>query len=288
MVKEISRSYEAKVKKKYSEFDKVGIGTWNAVDFKGRFVNMYVDEEMIRELFTNRIVENFRGRKKDLVILDFGGGDGSLVSTIKRQLGREFNVDHYNLDLNDDSLNLCKEKNKGVKVVKHNILEQYKKKSADVILCRLVMQYQSKEGQLKIIKNAYNTLTKEGLFFVLWPFHNNKEYFNTLESEVVHIITGKDKEIALQSRHFPVAEEMKETIEKAGFEVIFMEDKEMKQYYTVRGWSDRFNLTKSQENQLTNVFNTFEKKYPEIFEMKEGLQTHHSIHCLIVAKKISF
>lgn len=287
MVKGVNRSYEDKVKKKYSEFNKVGIGTWNAVDFKGRWVNMYVDEELVRHLFTSKIKSSFGGVKKDLIVLDFGGGDGTLISIVKNQLGENFNVEAYNLDLNEDSLSLCSKKNPELKIIKHNLLFPYKENFANVILCRFVMQYQSKEEQLKIIKSAYSTLEENGLFFVLWPSHPNKEYLNSLESEVVHIITGKDKEISKHSRYFPSKEEMIGFLKQEGFEVVFSNDTDVKQYYTVEGWDDRFDLTDDQKSRLTKLFNKYSKKYPEAFEMAEGFQTHQGFHCLVVGKKIN-
>ncbi|MGY4884339.1 MAG: class I SAM-dependent methyltransferase [Nanobdellota archaeon] len=284
MVNGVNRSYEDKIKKRYSEFKDVGIGTWNAVKFKGRFINMYSDKEMIRELFTNKIKSNFK-EKKDLVIIDFGGGDGVLLSIIKNQLKDCLNVEACNLDLNAKSLEVCKINNPEIQTIKHDLLQPYKQGCADVILCRFVMQYQSKEEQLIILKNAYTTLKQGGLFFVLWPSHPEKDFINNMEAETVSIITGKDKKLAKLSRYFPSIEEMTKNLEKAGFEILSSNKDKIKQYYTVEGWTDRFNLTKDQEIQLTNLFNKYEKKFPDLFEVVEGKHTHHSYHSLIVAKK---
>jgi SAM-dependent methyltransferase len=284
MVKGINRSYEDKVKRKYSEFKTSGIGTWNAVSFKKRWINMYTDKSMIKELFTDQIKSNFKNNKK-ITILDFGGGDGTLISIIKSQLGKYYNVDAFNMDLNDESLQICKNNNPEIKIIKNNLLNIYEKDFADVILCRFVMQYQSKEEQRKIISNAQNSLKKGGLFFVLWPSHPNKKYINELESEIVHVITGKDKEVAKKSRHFPSKKEMENEIEVAGLKVILSDDTSLKQYYTVEGWDDRFHLDTGQKTQLTKLFNNFAKKYPEAFETIGGYQTHQGFHCLIIGKK---
>jgi 2-polyprenyl-3-methyl-5-hydroxy-6-metoxy-1,4-benzoquinol methylase len=284
MVNGVNRSYEDKIKKRYSEFKSTGIGTWNAVSFRGRFVNMYNDKEMIRELFTNKIKSNFK-EKKDLVIIDFGGGDGILLSTIKNQLKDCLNIEACNLDLNEKSIQSCKQNNPEIKTIKQNILEQYKQGCADVILCRFVMQYQSKEEQLLILKNAYNTLKQGGLFFILWPSHKNKEFINNMEAETVQIITGKDKKLTKLSRYFPPIEEMIKNMEKAGFQILSSNEEEIKQYYTVKGWLDRFDLTKDQEIQLTNLFNKYEKKYPELFQTINGMHTHVSYHSLVIGKK---
>jgi predicted SAM-dependent methyltransferase len=285
MVDGVNRAYEDKVKKRYSEFKKVGIGTWNAVDFKGRFVNMYNDEKLIKELFTNRIKASFKGIKKDLTIIDFGGGDGTLISIIKNQLKDCLNIEACNIDLNEKSLELCKKNNPELNIVKHNLLQPYKEGCADVILCRFVMQYQSKEEQLIILKNAYSTLKQGGLFFVLWPSHPNKEFINEIEAETVHIITGKDTKTTKISRYFPSVEEMVKNMEKIGFEITSSNEEEIKQYYTVKGWLDRFTLTKEQELQLTNLFDTYSKKYPKLFETINGMKTHSSYHHIIVGKK---
>jgi predicted SAM-dependent methyltransferase len=284
MVNGVNRSYEDKIKKRYSEFKEVGIGTWNALDFKGKFVNMYTDKEMIRELFTDKIKSSFK-EKKDLVIIDFGGGDGVLLSIIKNQLKDCLNVEACNIDLNTKSLEVCRKDNPEIQTIKHNLLEPYKEGCADVILCRFVMQYQSKEEQLTILKNAYTTLKQGGLFFVLWPSHPDKEFLNNIEAETVHIITGKDKKLAKLSRYFPSMEEMTKNLEKAGFEILSSNKDEIKQYYTVKGWSDRFNITKEQEIQLTELFSKYEKKYPALFEVVNGFHTHASYHSLIVGKK---
>lgn len=285
MVKGVNRSYEAKVRKKYSEFKEVGIGTWNAVSFNGRWVNMYTDGELLQELFSKKIASHFKHIKKRLVILDFGGGDGTLTSIVSHQLMDDFEIEAYNLDLNKDSLEICKRNNPKLKIVEHNLLEEYKKDFADVILCRFVMQYQSREEQIKLIKNAYHSLKEGGLFFVLWPLHSNKKYINDLEAEVVHIITGKDTETARNSRYFASRDEMADIMKDVGFEIIFSNEDDLKQYYTVSGWADRFDLTKEQEQQLGELFENYSKMYPEAFEIVEGMKTHHGFHCLVVGKR---
>lgn len=284
MVNGVNRSYESQVKKKYSEFKKVGIGTWNAVKFNGRWVNMYTDPALIRELFTDKIESNFKG-KDNLTILDLGGGDGTLISLIGRQLEDKFKLDLFNMDLNDDSLKICQKNNPNIKIIKQNILTPSEPNFADVVLCRFVMQYQSKEEQIKIIENAHSILKKGGLFFVLWPTHPNKDYINEMESEVVHIITGKDKKEAKVSRYFASEDEMIKNMEKEKFKVVFSSGLKIKQYYSVNGWSDRFNLSEDQESRLTALFNSFEKKYPKMFETIDGIQNHEGFHCLVIGKK---
>lgn len=284
MVNGVNRSYESQVKKKYSEFKKVGIGTWNAVRFNGRWVNMYTDPALIRELFTDKIESNFKG-KDNLTILDLGGGDGTLISLVGKQLEKKFKLDLFNMDLNEDSLKICQKNNPNIKIIKQNILTPSEPNFADVVLCRFVMQYQSKEEQIKIIENAHSLLKKGGLFFVLWPTHPNQGYINEMESEVVHIITGKDKQEAKLSRYFASEHEMIKNMEKERFKVIFSSGLNIKQYYSVSGWSDRFNLSQDQEKSLTKLFNSFEKKYPKMFETIDGVQNHEGFHCLVIGKK---
>ncbi|MEK6925254.1 MAG: hypothetical protein AABW71_03385, partial [Nanoarchaeota archaeon] len=110
MVNGLNRSYESHVKKKYSEFKEVGIGTWNAVKFNGRWINMYTDPALIKELFTDKIESNFKG-KANLTILDIGGGDGTLISLVGKQLEKKFKLDLFNMDLNEDSLKICQKNN---------------------------------------------------------------------------------------------------------------------------------------------------------------------------------
>ena len=285
MVDGINRSYEDKIKTKYSKFKNTGIGTWNSTLFRRRWINMYTDEEMIKEYFIKNIVANFNN-KKELTIIDYGGGDGTLISIVKKHLEKEsYKIKAINLDLNSDSLRICRSENEEIEVIEQNLLEPFNKYSADIVLCRFVVQYQSKEEQVKLIENIYNSLNKDGLLLLFWPGHPNQEYLNSLESEIVHIITGKDKEIAKNSRHFPTKEEMEKLILNNEFNIIFENGKGLEHFYTAEGWNERFNLTKEQFLKLKDLFKNFSKKYSELFKEIDGFQTHQGFNYFIAAKK---
>jgi len=255
----IIKDYEHKTKMKYSNSNPIGPGHWNAVSYRGNWINFYSDADFIYEYFTRQIIEKFK-HKNRLTIVDFGGGDGILLHTIKQQLEENnFKVIAINLDLNKDNLKLCKKKYPEVIAKKWDILRQYKKDFADIIVSRFVLQYQNTPGQLELIKNANFSLKKSGLFLLMWVGNKNGKKFNAIMAKITGIIMNIAYRKALQTRNFPSKYSTKKLMASAGFKKITAVKVDARGFLSANAWAERFNLNNKESNELKKKFYSYSK-----------------------------
>src|SRR3989338_11557713 len=96
MKNKVSSAFDTQANKNYSEFNEIGPGHWNAGIFKKEWKDIYKGEESIKHLFTDQIIKHL-GNKKNLRIVDFGGGDGCLLDVLRTQLKGRFELDLISL-----------------------------------------------------------------------------------------------------------------------------------------------------------------------------------------------
>jgi len=261
----VSQKYEERIKKSYSEFRKSGLGKWAAVYYKGIFRNQYSDPKLIYDIFTKNIIGEIK--KGSITIVDFGGGDGVLLNIIKQQLSKKnINTRAINLDTNEKSLKLCKNKYPWIESKKHNITKKYKTSFADLALSRFVLQYINKKERPNFFKSMYLTLKKGGLLIILWPGNDYTKEFNRFTSQITGLISKKSPKEMLKSHWYPSFNEAKKNIKNAGFNKIEKVKLKAILFTSASSWKDRFKINKNDFLKIERIYKYFFIRYPYLFK----------------------
>ena len=161
-----------------------------------------------KEQLQKFLKESFSSIPKGSNILEIGSGDGENAKYLQ-QLG-------YNViasDVASDFLKAIKEK--GLKTIKFNVLEDDFLNKYFGILCYRVFVHFTKDDMIKVIKKIYDSLEKNGIFV-----------FNVMSRE------GKDKEsewldfegeyhLGIERYfHYYYKEELDELIREIGYEIV--------------------------------------------------------------------
>ncbi len=258
-------NYESRIKTAYSELKEGdnNIFQWGKGEYKGKLIDLYSDDEFIRDGFTEPIIRHWQkeGRGKgDKLILDMGGGDGILLATILRQLAvAGFDkVRGIDLDLDPSGRNFKifnQKKEKGeypdnLMAVKGDIFAPpFRDGSADVVVSRRVIQYFSQEQQIEFLKKMRGVLKNSGLAIIEWPAGG--QGFNELFTEITQVIMrGEDWQ-----RDFPRFSDFypDKLPALAGFEPVLGRIR-AREFATPQSFAHRFNLDHNQIRSIEQDF----------------------------------
>jgi SAM-dependent methyltransferase len=264
----VSKSYEDKIKKSYSDLDNISLGGWASVVDGTSVINVYTDPEYIKKYYTNSI--SVFNSINQIKLVDFGGGDGVLGHIVGQQLSdRGQSVALTNIDSNSKSLEYCKENYSEIEIIEQDILEPLRKDFFDIGLCRFLIQYCSKEEQPKIIKNIFDSLTKGGILVLSWPYGEEEVEYNDITAEIKAVISDRSITEQKTTRYNHLPSKMTEILENCGFvNVSFKEGGYL--LHSVESWTERFNLTEQKIVVLKEIYEKFYKTSPDLFERIDG------------------
>lgn len=272
---------------KEKEGEKLSKDKWGVAEYKGELVLCYVDPELIRNVFTNRIVENFRARgitpEQDVKIVDFGGGDGVLLDTITKQLAEAgfTKVLGVNIDITAKHLSTMKDKflsknggkgDRKIHGVQGDLTEMpFKKESFDAGYSRFVLQYLSKEKQPEAIKEMLSALKPGAELIIQWPVATETEeqasLMDELDASIDSTITAMPLEEVKGKRHLVSLQEIKKIAEELGVDCDAGFIEEFKMFMSADIYATRFNIQdESKLKRLKDIFNNqeFRKRVQEL------------------------
>ncbi|MEI6296054.1 MAG: class I SAM-dependent methyltransferase [bacterium] len=271
----------------YSELGKKIVGNkkqkdhWGFCEHKGRLILFYTDPKLIKETFTNRIIQNLKARgittEQQIKIADFGGGDGVLLNTITKQLAEEgYNkIEGVNIDFTPKHLETMQDKfiskedvNRNRKI--YGILGDLtniplETSSVDVGYSRSAIQYISKENQPIAIQEMLRVLKPDAELIVTWPWATNTEkqscFVDEFDANIDSIITNIPLTIVKGNRHLISLEEMGKITESLGVnhKISYIENLTM--FLSSEIYADRFNIKdKDKIAKLRNLFSNQDLK----------------------------
>lgn len=261
--------YEKANKKSYRELYSEGDPTkWGNVKYKGIITNQYAGQDLIHDFFVKPIMKRF-AKKTDLVISDFGGGDGTLLFMLQNQISKNFNLYLESIDLNKKFVSPfgpTQELQGLIKFIYKDILWTHKPSYADVICNRYVLQYFNKENQKKVIDNIHHSLKEEGLALLVWPCSiKSPKIYNKIFAEIVSLIVEQDSNEVMQHKYFASLNEIKSYMNNTGFTKIKKIGNEAQALLSVKSWSDRFDFSTESYQGIEELYEIYSKKHPELF-----------------------
>lgn len=272
---------------KVEEGEKLSKDKWGVAEYKGELVLCYVDPELIRNVFTNRIVENFKARgitpEQAVRIVDFGGGDGVLLDTITKQLVEAgfAKVLGVNIDFTAKHLSTMKNKfmpesseknDKKIYGVQGNLTEMpFKEGSFDAGYSRFVLQYLSKEKQPEAIGGMLSVLKPGAELIIQWPnaieTEEQASLLDEFDANIDSTITGIPLEDVRGKRHLTSLEEIRKIAEDLGVNCNADFIEEFKMFMSAEIYANRFNIVDEDKlKKLKDIFNNqdFRKKIQEL------------------------
>ncbi len=260
---------------------------WGVAEYKGELVLCYVDPELIRNVFTNRIVENFRARgitpEQTVKIADFGGGDGVLLDTITRQLAEagfdkvlgvniDFTAKHLSTMKNKFMPENGEESDRKIYGVQGNLTEMpFREESFDAGYSRFVLQYLSKEKQPEAVGEMLSALKPGAELIIQWPIATETEEQSSLldefDANIDSTITGIPLENVRGKRHLTSLEEVRKIAEDLGVTCNASFIEEFKMFMSAEIYANRFNIKDEDKlKKLEDIFNDqdFRKRIEEL------------------------
>jgi len=303
MENNFTKNFENTVKTSYSEFGKEGkeLKNWGIAKYKGKPIEFYSDPTFIKEYFSDPILDHLKEKKidpsKTLELVDFGGGDGVLISTLLKQLKDEDynNIHGLNIDYTLKNLEKMKQSFTGedkINMVQADITElPIKNNSVDIATSRHVIQYFGKKDQIQFLRNIFDSLKSESFFAMKWPGANNPEQSQILTdfyAKTFAICTGESSEKVAENKYFTSYQEVEKIVKDIGFKIINSGKCSAELGITAEGFFDRFNLTDEQKKDIKNIFENFYEQYKDhsdVFEMTKDendtiyiIQHHNYMH----------
>lgn len=160
-----------------------------------------------REKLEKFIRTNLETLPKDAKVFEIGSGDGTNAKYIQK-LGYEVTAS----DVADDFVNATK--NKGLKTIKFNVLEDKFDEKYSAILAWRVFVHFTKSDVLETLKKIYDALEKDGIFI----FNAINRETKNVEEEWVDFPNEYHMGAERYYKYF-TEEELNEIILNAGFEI---------------------------------------------------------------------
>jgi SAM-dependent methyltransferase len=248
---------------------------WGTAEYGGKFVVVYSDPDLTRDVFTTRMIGNFRARglsEKDAIkIADFGGGDGVLLDTLTRQLTDKgyLDVTGVNFDVNAQHLGTMKSKfsseNVGLGRNLHAVRAGVTNLplpfgSIDAGCSRFVVQYLNPIIQGVAIQEMFATLKPGAELIIQWPRASTTSseavVLDDFDANIDAILTDVPVDEVKGNRHLLSIEEMRDIADKIGasHEIGLIDG--CKMYISAEAYIDRFNVTDvSKIEHLKALFN---------------------------------
>lgn len=279
------KKYESQIKTPYAELGDEGadLDKWGSIKYRGEWINIYSDPKFIRDTFSERLSkwlsENKERLKEHPILLDVGGGDGSMLNVILKQLADAGFPDVKGVDLDadpsDNSFAILNEKkangeySQNLKAVRGDFLHMpLQPKSVDMAVSRMSIQYLTEEDQRVFLKNIHDTLKAGGIFILQFPSSlQPKEAYNEIWEEITRVI-APDTDF---KRSFPMLTDLhnRKVAKEAGFDVhLGMNMSEWNM--SVSAFAHRFHLNDVQTIRLEKLFKSSQKKYSHLFETVDG------------------
>jgi SAM-dependent methyltransferase len=248
---------------------------WGTAEYGGKFVVTYSDPDLIRDVFTTRMIGSFHARglsENDTInIADFGGGDGVLLDRITRQITDNgyLDVTGVNFDVNARHLGTMKSKFSlengalgrnlyGVRAGVTNLPLPFG--SIDAGCSRFVLQYLNPIIQGAAIQEMFATLKPGAELIILWPrasaTSSEAATLDEFDANIDAILTDVPVDKVKGNRHLLSIEEMKDIADKIGasHEIGLLDG--CKVYISAEAYIDRFNVSDvSKINRLKAIFN---------------------------------
>ena len=249
-----SKLYEKKLTTTYSDLVIKKKNSWSLLKYKSKNYHLYTDEKYINMFFTKHILSL---NKKELNIIDIGGGDGVLLSIIGKQLEKKnIKINLLNIDDNNKSLEICNRKFPNIETRKQDITTIKDKNIADVVVCRFVVQYLSKEKQNKLLSVINGLLKNGGLLLASWPFNENEKEYNEIMADIKAVISGeKPSDVAKNIYHFQ-SQGFIDLLKKNNYTKIITENAGSLTH-TAESWKDRFNIGIEQTNKINKILSKY-------------------------------
>ncbi len=262
------KSYERKLRASYSELDAKTEDGWAILEYKGKKINGYTDKDYIYHFFTKHIVDL---QKKDLDIVDLGGGDGVLLDIIGKQLdAKGIKATLLNIDNNSNSLLLCNKKFPHIKTKLQNVLSITNRNQADVVISRFSFQYFSKANQIKLMRVIHNTLKSGGLLIAEWPYGNDEKIFHEVMTNIKSIISGEEVSDLKKSIYNFLPNHFKDLLKKSGYVGIKKELGGVFMHST-KSWKDRFNINENQSREIDLLYLKYFLKTKKLFFRQKNI-----------------
>lgn len=186
---------------------------------------LYPNEEFIR--FFSKYVKNKKD-KKSTKIIELGCGlSSNLIPVI------ENGFDTYGIDISKESIELSKKRLENLKLKANLIIGNCLDQNFgchfkfDVIIDVFSMCCFNEQKFLELLKNIYNSLNDDGLFYSFFPSKNSQAFANHQPSKLIDnsTLNGIYRESSPYYGNFYTFQflypyEYKNLLEKVGFEVI--------------------------------------------------------------------
>lgn len=248
---------------------------WGTAEYGGKSVVTYSDPNLIRDVFTRRMIDNFHARglsEADAIkIADFGGGDGVLLDRITRQIADSgyMDVTGVNFDINAQHLGTMKNKfsseNVGLGRNLHGVRAGVTNLplpfgSIDAGCSRFVVQYLNPIIQGTAIREMFAALKPGAELIIQWPrastTSSEAAVLDDFDANIDAILTDIAVDEVKGNRHLLSIEEMRDIADEIGasHEISLLDG--LKIYISAEAYIDRFNVTDvSKIERLKALFN---------------------------------
>ncbi len=288
-----SQKYEDRIKKIYSELgteNKDSLDIWGNAIYKGEIVNIYTNTELIKEIFTNQIIDNEIDKKKPLKIVDFGSSEGYVIATTTSQLQEQgYTIIPVAIDINKQNLVLLRKKYPDIETIEADLLDlPLKKNSVDGGILRFTLPYFGKEKQSLVLEQIYNALVPQGKLCI---FHDGGfssklgELYNEFFADATAAMGSWNLKQVKENRYFISSEELRQKAQNIGFGTFFSKDwtKKIISFLSPDSYASRFNMNKEQLDTLYKIFEKWKKKDILPFD-KDSLRLRRSMYSCILGK----
>lgn len=259
-------NYEQKVKTVYSELGRENESNpdiWGNYLYKGDWLNIYNNDKIIKDIFTDQIARMQSNTNKNVNIADFGGAEGTVLKKITEQMrGAGFKVFPVDVDLNLKNL---KKRDVELTGIRADLLKMpIKDEKIDYGILRFVLPYNRRELQMEILQNILKALRRNGKVIILQDGAYGRkegESYNEFYAQASAVQGGRTVDEIKRTRYFASGEELKEMAEEAGFTVLDLRElSEADGYLSPQAYASRFKMTERQLSALQAVFDEYENE----------------------------
>ena len=232
------------------------IDSWGSGLWEDAWINIYTDKRLINKLFTEPILETC-SKGNQVVLADFGCGDGIVMKTINESLKKDYQANIYNIDKNPEGIEQM-QKSQDLEI--HPVLEDLLNLPKEPITksyinhgtARFVIPYFSQEEQPELLNRFHQCLTPGGTMIILHDGPQHKEegkLYNHFFNEINNVFRSKS------NNYYPSVEELVDNSKKIGYKInIAKELTEIQAWLSPRSYDSRFKLTEHQFTELNRIF----------------------------------
>lgn len=293
----VIKAYEKNVAVSYSKLEwaideKWWDKRWSAL-YKWERTSMYTDPNIIHDLYTSKIINDFPN-KKIIKIADFGWGDGFMWNTIIKQLDEKWmtgicvNIDQSlsgttgNQEVKWRFLQNREEmwalKRNTIGIWKNFVDEKIniKENSIDCAIMRYSLQYSGNELRRTMLQEIFRYIKPWGKLYCLWPWATSDEQaiaINKPRWEFWKITLWINPADFLKNKRLPSIQQVESDSLAAGFDVIkSWECEDFVSMYSlewITNWSRFKKFTPEQKEKFKSFMQELQKEYPQFIETEE-------------------